>query len=49
MDIRHAYEKMTGVVNKPSFDLVYNRVHHFVEPFVIGVSRDVSWNGRDWA
>lgn len=33
-DIRYDYSKMSGVYNKPDFDIMYNRVRDFCTPFI---------------
>lgn len=45
---RHAYGKLTGVTNKPDYIVVYNRVYHFIEPFIVGCQTNMIWNGTDW-
>lgn len=47
-ELEHAYSKLEGIRNKPSFEVVYSRVMHFAEPFIRRVERDMVWNGYDW-
>ena len=41
-DVKHSYEKLKGVTNKPPFDDVYSHIIKFVEPFAGGVL-DKKW------
>lgn len=35
-DLAHAYNRLEGIPNKPSFDVVYRRVRDFCMPFITG-------------
>ena len=49
-DVEHAYNKLEGIRNKPSFQDVYSRVHYFVSPFIDGTykNHNLIWNTRGW-
>lgn len=36
------------IINKPDFVYVYQRVYHFLEPFIMCVQGDMQWNSQDW-
>lgn len=39
-DLRHAYNRLEGIHNKPSFDVAYRRVRDFCIPFITGEYRN---------
>lgn len=48
-ELLHAYEKLRGIEDKPSFDVVYNRVFTFVRPFISNTETALVWTGSEWA
>lgn len=46
--LSHAWSKFKGVENKPDFQVLYDRVTHFIKPFIDGVEDNLVWNGTDW-
>lgn len=47
-ELRYAYDKLKRIINKPSFDTVYQRVLLFIKPFISGVRDSMLWNGNGW-
>lgn len=47
-DLKHAYEKLHGITNKPDFHVVYDRVYLLAEPFIVGTQQNLTWNGYNW-
>jgi hypothetical protein len=45
-DLEHAYNKLTGINNKPPFDEVYTRVSNFILPFVEKNKSNRQWNHK---
>ena len=43
-DIKHAYEKLRGIENKPSFEQIYEYVKKFVQPFTKKIITPRIWN-----
>jgi len=46
-DVEHAYERLRGIENKPSFDLIYEYLMRFIQPFA---NRDMTpcvWNSQN--
>jgi len=46
-DVKHAYEKLRGVENKPPFDQIYDYLSIFIQPFA---NRDMApriWNSSE--
>lgn len=46
----HAYDKYRGILNKPSFYVVYKICSSFIYPFfnLSSVQRELVWNGEYW-
>lgn len=48
-ELKHAYEKMRRITNKPDFNILYPRVLHFIEPFMADYkARNLVWDGNNW-
>lgn len=47
-DLLHAYNKLQGIENKPDFSVVYERLHVFLVPFILGQMQDSYWTGAVW-
>lgn len=47
-DLKHAYDVLRGISNKPDFDVVYARVYYFVSPFIKRSMSSMIWNGNNW-
>ena len=45
-DVKHAYEKLRGIHNKPDFDKVYSYIISFVKPFVEKDRSSKVWNSQ---
>ena len=50
-NLKHAYEVMTGVSMEfeLTFEEVYARVMKFIQPFINRDTRNLVWNGEEWA
>jgi len=46
-DVKHAYDKLRGVENKPAFDIVYDYIDKFIQPFVNKDVKPRKWNSND--
>ena len=47
-DLKHAYEKLANVENKPDFQSLYDRVNLFLKPFIRKELRSREWTGEAW-
>jgi hypothetical protein len=47
-DVKHAYDKLRGVENKPPFDRVYNYLSVFIQPFVNKEMKPKKWDSKDF-
>lgn len=48
-DLKHAYNKLNRVTNKPSFKEVYSNVYEFIRPFLEGYSdQNLMWADKQW-
>mgnify|MGYP000846623477 CR=1 FL=1 len=47
-EIKHAYDKLKGIDNKPDFTVLYERVSSFVEPFIKNEYAGLEWSGERW-
>lgn len=49
-NIKHAYDMLTVAQEKPDFDIVYERLNIFLEPFIeYGYDvENLDWNGESW-
>lgn len=47
-ELKHAYEKMKNIINKPQFETVYERVYTFLNPFILKTNINLTWNGNSW-
>ena len=45
-DVEHAYNKLKGVENKPSFDKIYGYLEKFLRPFAENDRRNRAWNSN---
>ncbi|MCL2320585.1 MAG: nucleotidyl transferase AbiEii/AbiGii toxin family protein [Oscillospiraceae bacterium] len=43
-DVKHAYEKLRGLIGKPPFEIVYNYIDTFVRPFAEQNKANQLWN-----
>ncbi|MFC2314445.1 MAG: nucleotidyl transferase AbiEii/AbiGii toxin family protein [Selenomonas massiliensis] len=48
-DLKHAYEKLANVENKPDFSALYGRLETFLAPFIEKKLRPLTWTGEAWA
>ena len=48
-DLKHAYEKLANVENKPEFSALYGRLEKFLAPFIEKKLRPLAWMGETWA
>ena len=48
-DLKHAYEKLDNVENKPEFAVLYGRLEKFLAPFIEKKLRPLAWTGETWA
>ena len=48
-DLKHAYEKLANVENKPEFSALYGRLEKFLAPFIEKKLRPLAWTGETWA
>ena len=50
-DLRHAYDKLRRVNNKPEFDVIYSYLVKFLAPFIEAKTVTLTWNKgeNDWA
>lgn len=46
--LKEQYNKMTSIKSKLDFELVYNRVTKFLEPFQTQNIKNLTWNGNEW-
>lgn len=47
-DLKHAYEKLANVENKPEFSVLYGRLEKFLAPFAEKKLRPLAWTGEKW-
>ena len=47
-DLKHAYEKLENVENKPEFSALYGRLETFLAPFIEKKLRPLEWSGEKW-
>ena len=47
-DLKHAYEKLANIENKPDFSVLYERVNLFLKPFIRKELRSREWTGEAW-
>lgn len=48
-DIENAYSKMKGIINKPDFDILYDRLTQFLMPFFDPENKiSAIWKGVEW-
>lgn len=45
-DLKHAYEKLANVENKPEFSALYGRLEKFLAPFAEKNLRPLAWTGE---
>ena len=45
-EIRHSYEKLRGIENKPDFESVYQYLSKFIKPFVLNCKNNELWNPK---
>lgn len=53
LELKHSYDKLRGIVNKPSFEESYTYVRDFISPFILGLeayNNHITWisNERRW-
>ena len=48
-DLKHAYEKLLNVENKPDFITMYKRLTAFLTPFINKRPQTLEWTGDKWA
>jgi hypothetical protein len=46
--LKHAYEKLANVENKPEFSALYGRLEKFLAPFAEKNLRPLAWTGEKW-
>lgn len=47
-DLKHAYEKLANIENKPNFSVLYERLNLFLKPFIRKELRSREWTGEAW-
>lgn len=44
LELQHAYERLRGIEGKPDFEELYNHLHKFLTPFIVGEQSAMIWN-----
>jgi len=48
VDLEYAYNKIRDIKIKPDFNIIYPKVYHFAEPFILKVQNNLIWDGNNW-
>ena len=47
-DLKHAYDTLRNVENKPDFEKLYQRIKKFITPFIKNDVAEREWTGERW-